>query len=105
MNHKRASSYIIDQDRLTAGAIQGARGPPEHRYYQVDWADGEVKWLDHVHFQEEARVLIDEFFFVNSHLDFYSALEGTSLAVFNATSSCGMATLWRRMSGLSTRTP
>ena len=39
------------------------------------WADGEVKWMYHVHFQEEARNLIDEFFFVNSHLDFYSVLE------------------------------
>ena len=67
--HERREGGGIDQDKLKSGQIIAARGPPEHRFYLVLWANRELKWLLHKSFGPDTQHMIDIFFIIHFHLD------------------------------------
>ena len=67
--HDRREGGRVDQDVLVKGQIVGPRGPPEHRFYLVFWADGSRRCLLHKCFTPTSQHVIDQFFLIHYYLD------------------------------------
>ena len=73
--HERYEGGVIDSERLSAGIIVRARGPPEHRFFLVHWADGQSEWVLNKHFTHTCQHLIENYFPIHFYLDHASDLQ------------------------------
>ena len=67
--HAKYEGGVIDSERLSVGTIVSARGPPEHRFFLVHWADGQSKWVLNKHSTYTCQHLIENYFSMHFYLD------------------------------------
>ena len=80
--HDSREGGRVDQNELVKGQIVGVRGPTEHRFYLVFWADGRRRWLLHKCFTPTSQHMIDQFFLIHFYLDRFGSLRDPSEACY-----------------------
>ena len=66
----------MDQQELVKGSILCARGPPDHRFFLVEWkGPTRTQWLHQRNFLADCLPMIELYFQVNHHLDRNTNLE------------------------------
>ena len=74
--HRKQAGSIMDQQELAKGSILCARGPPDHRFFLVEWTGPtRTQWLHQRNFLADCLPMIELYFQVNHHLDRNSNLE------------------------------